>query len=190
MSRRFAPRRGVSSSPGQELLGVITSHGPSRKSYQACREAGMWPAAAAASVPAADTPVSAERVRAALPSPAGVPALLQRRLPEGGAAMVALEGAATIPGDAGGQAETEPPEPVLPGALQKAENTRARGSYRGREGNHYGTFFSTILVTGRAATKDSCGRGEVPYNASVPMPAGVRWSASKIGSGGGKKRAI
>ena len=103
--------------------------------------------------------------------------------------MVTLEGAATIPGDEGGQAETEQPEPVLPGARQKPENTRARGSYRGREGNHYGTFFSTILVTGRAATKDSCGRGEVPYNASVPMPAGVRWSASKIGSSAGKKRA-
>src|SRR5215471_1725414 len=32
MSRRFtAPRRGVASPPGQELLGVITSHGPFRE---------------------------------------------------------------------------------------------------------------------------------------------------------------
>jgi len=45
-------------------------------------------------------------------------------------------------------------------------------------------------VTGRAATKDSYRRGEVPYNASVAMPAGVRWSAFRTGSGGGNKRAI
>ncbi len=42
--------------------------------------------------------------------------------------MVALEGATTIPGDKGGQAETEPPEPVLPGARQEPETSRARGS--------------------------------------------------------------
>jgi len=67
-------------------------------------------------------------MRAALPFAAGSPALLQRRLPEGGAAMVALEGAATIPGDEGGQAETEWAKPVLPGARQRPETSRARGS--------------------------------------------------------------
>lgn len=42
MSRRFAPRRGACSPPGQELLGVITSHGPpeSRTSHPEKQEAG------------------------------------------------------------------------------------------------------------------------------------------------------
>ena len=42
--------------------------------------------------------------------------------------MVALEGAATIPGDEGRQAETERAKPALPGAREKPETTRARGS--------------------------------------------------------------
>jgi len=88
----------------------------------------MWPAAASA-LPAANTAVSAERVRAGFPSAAaGAPALLQRRLPESGAAMVAMEGAATISGDGGGPTETERAKPALPGARQKPKNTRARGS--------------------------------------------------------------
>ena len=78
--------------------------------------------------PAADAALSAERMRAALSSPAGAPALLQRGLPGGGAEMVAVEGAAKIPGDGGGQAETERAKPALPGARQKPETTRARGS--------------------------------------------------------------
>ena len=44
--------------------------------------------------PAADAALSAERMRAALSSAAGAPALLQRRVPGGGAEMVAVEGAA------------------------------------------------------------------------------------------------
>jgi len=87
----------------------------------------MWPAAASA-LPAADTPVSAERVRAALPSPAGAPAILQRRVPESGAAMVAMEGTATIPGDPGGPTEAQQAKPALPGTRQKPETPRARGS--------------------------------------------------------------
>jgi len=50
--------------------------------------------------------------------------------------MVAVEGAATIPGDEGGQAEAERPEPVLSGAGPKPETTRGKSSWRGREGNH------------------------------------------------------
>jgi len=42
--------------------------------------------------------------------------------------MVAVEGAATIPGDGAGPAETERAEPALPGARQKAETASARGS--------------------------------------------------------------
>ena len=90
MSRRFAaPRRGTGSPPGQELLGVITSHGPSRESYRSSRKSRG--SAEAFSTPAAHAVLSAERMRAALSSPAGAPALLQRRMPEGGAEMVAVE---------------------------------------------------------------------------------------------------
>ena len=72
--------------------------------------------------------MSAERMRVAISSKAGVPALLQRGMPEGGAEMVAVEGPATIPDDEGGQTETERPKPALPGAGQKPETTRARSS--------------------------------------------------------------
>jgi hypothetical protein len=126
LSRRFAPRRGVDSPPGQELLGVITSHGPFRESYRSSRKSRG--SAEAIAPPAADAVLSAERMRAALSSPAGAPALLQRALPGGGAEMVAVEGAATIPGDGGGPTETERAKPALPGAGQKPETTRARGS--------------------------------------------------------------
>src|SRR3977135_2768769 len=127
MSRRFAaPRRGIPSSPGQELLGVITSHGPSRESYTTSRKSRR--SAEAIGTPAAHAALSAERVRAALSSPPSMPALLQRALQEGSAAMVAVEGAATIPGHHSGQTETEWAKPALPGARQKPETTRARGS--------------------------------------------------------------
>src|ERR1035437_3025532 len=58
------------------------------------------------------------------------------------------------------------------------------------EGNHYRTFFSIIAATGRAATRDSCVRGEVPYITSAHRRAGARWSASENGSGGGSRRVI
>jgi hypothetical protein len=56
-------------------------------------------------------------------------------MPESGAEMVALEGAGKIPGDQGLQAATEGSKPTLPGAREKPESTRARGSSRGREGH-------------------------------------------------------
>ena len=183
------PGRGVDSPPGRELLGVITSHGPSRESYTPSRKSRGWPAEAIGP-PAANAYLSAERMRAALSSSASAPALLQRALPGGGAEMGAVEGAATIPGDGAGPTETERAKPALSGALQKAENTRSRGSYRPGEGNHYRTFFSTIAATGRAATSDSCASGEVLYSASAPTPAGARWSASENASGVGNRRAI
>src|ERR1019366_898245 len=58
LSRRFAPWRGVDSPPGQELLGVITSHGPSRESYRSSRKSRGSAEAIAPS--AADAAVSAE----------------------------------------------------------------------------------------------------------------------------------
>ena len=188
MSRRFAPRRGVDSAPGQELLGVITSRGPSRESYQASQKARGR--AAAEGPPAPKPTVSAERMRATLSSSAGAAAVLQRTLPGGSAEMVAVEGPAEIPGQNGGPTETQRPKPALPGADQKPETTRAGGSSRGREGNHSGRVFSRIAATGQAATRTTCVSGEVPCNASVRGPVGVRWSASKNGNGAGNRRAI
>jgi hypothetical protein len=98
MSRRFAPWRGVDSPPGQELLGVITSHGPYRESYRSAQKASGW-ATEAIRASAAAAVLPAESVRATLSAPPGGAALLQRGLPEGGAEVVALEGPATIPGD-------------------------------------------------------------------------------------------
>ena len=50
-------------------------------------------------------------------------------------------------------------------------------------------LFSIIAVTGPAATRDSCARGEVPYNLSARMTADARWSASRSESGFGNRRA-
>src|SRR5665811_384123 len=118
--------RGVDSPPGQELLGVITSHGPSRESYRSSRKSRGWAEAIAPS--AADAALSAEGVRGALRSPAGAPALLQRRVPGSGAGMVAMEGPGKIPGDQGRHAATERSKSALPGAGEKPEAPRARGS--------------------------------------------------------------
>src|ERR1700674_4956778 len=127
MSRRFAPGGEVDSPPGQELLGVITSHGPSRESYRSSRKSRGW-ATEAIAPSAADARLSAEGMRAAFSSPTSAPALLQRGLPEGGAEMVALESPREISGDDGGPAETERAKPALPGARQKPETIKARGS--------------------------------------------------------------
>ena len=178
----------MDSPPGQELLGVITSHGPSRESYRSFRKSRGSAEANAAS--AADAVLPAERVRGALPSAAGAPALLQRRMPESSAEMVALEGAGKAPGDQGLQAATERSKPTLPGACEKPETARARGSSRGREGHHYRTFFSTIRATGLAATWGSCVRGEVLYNASARTTAGERWIGSRNGSSAGNRGVI
>ena len=181
------PRRGVDSPPGPELLGVITSHGPSRECYKPSRKSRG--SAEANGPPSANAAMSAERVRAALSSSASAPALLQRELPGGGAEMVAVEGAATIPGDSERPTEAERAEPALPGARPKPESTRVRDSYRRREGNHYRRFFSVLAATGPAATRDSRASGEVPCNTSARRRAGAPWSAFGSGSGAGGKRA-
>jgi hypothetical protein len=111
-------------------------------------------------------------------------------MPESGAEMVALEGAGKIPGDQGLQAATEGSKPTLPGAREKPESTRARGSSRGREGHRYRTFFSAIRATGLAATWGSCVHGEVLYNASARTTADERWSASRNGSSAGNGDVI
>src|SRR5258707_8118940 len=177
----------MDSSPGQELLGVITSHGPSRESYRSSRKSRGSAEAIAAS--AADAVLPAERVRRALPSPAGAPALLQRKVSGSGAGMVALEGAGKIPCDQSRQAATEQSKPALPGAREKPETARAKGSSGGREGHHYRTVFSAIRAIGLAATWDSSVGGEVLYNGSVRTTAGERWSATGNESSAGKRRA-
>jgi hypothetical protein len=63
-----APERSRSP-PGQELLGVITSHGPSRECYTPTRKSRGW-AAEAIAPSATDAALSAEGMRAALSSQA------------------------------------------------------------------------------------------------------------------------
>ena len=84
------------SSPGQELLGVITSHGPSRESYTTVQKSSGRPAEAPAMLAAVAT-VSAQRLRAALPSATIAPEVLQRVLPGAGAEVVAVEGTTEVP---------------------------------------------------------------------------------------------
>ena len=115
----------MSSPPGQEFLGVSTSHGPFRESYTSIRKSTR--PAEEVGAPAPETAVSAERMRAALPSAAGPPALLQRALPGGGAKVVGVESAAAIPGHEGWQTETQRPEPPLPGASPKPHATAITG---------------------------------------------------------------
>jgi hypothetical protein len=120
-----APERS-GSPPGQEPLGVITSHGPSRECYTPCRRSrgvrAEAPGPAAAGCPQSPA-LSAERVRTALPSPAGAPTRLQRAVPGGGAEVVVLESPREISGDGGGPTETAQSKPALPGAGQKPETT-------------------------------------------------------------------
>ena len=112
------------SPPGQELLGVVTSHGPFRECYNSSRKASG--AAEAIPPPTADAALSAERLRAALSTPPGAAALLQRALPEGSAEMGEVEGTATVPGDDTGQAETERAKSALPGAGAKPQSASTR----------------------------------------------------------------
>ena len=106
--------------PGQELLGAITSHGPSRESYKQSRETS-GEAAAPGSPPAPGPGLSAQRMRAAFPSAASGATLLQSAMPGGGTGVVAVEGAATVPGDSRRQAQAERPKPALPGAGPQPE---------------------------------------------------------------------
>lgn len=105
----------------------MTSHGPSRESYKCGRKARV---AAAKTTRAASTgaALSTERMRAALSCWAAAAALLQRSVPWGGAEVVAVEGAADLPGQRGRQTEAEWAKPALPGASAEAENTAGRES--------------------------------------------------------------
>jgi hypothetical protein len=90
------------------------------------QKASGW--AAKAPVTTAAFPwLSAQGMRATFSSAPSAPALLQRRLPEGGAEVVTVEGAATLPGNGSGPGEAQRAKPALPRAGQEPETTRARG---------------------------------------------------------------
>src|SRR5205814_10453666 len=81
--------------------------------------------------------MSVEGLRAAVPSAARRTALLQRRVPSKGSAMVALEGATELSSDGGRKRETQPAEPALSPASQKPPASSAGRNRSGsREGNH------------------------------------------------------
>src|ERR1039457_6433711 len=68
--------------------------------------------------------VPAQGMRAALLAATRAAALLQRRVPEGGAGLVAVEGAGEIPGHRDRQTETQRAKPALSGARQEPKTRR------------------------------------------------------------------
>src|ERR1700683_3469620 len=103
----------------------MTSHGPSRESNRPSRKSSG--AAKAISPPTACTDLCTQRLREALPPAQGEPALLQRGMPEGGAEMVEMEGAAEISDDEVRQSEADRSKPALPRARQEPQTNGARG---------------------------------------------------------------
>jgi hypothetical protein len=73
----LSPRRGVEPSPEQELLGALTSHGPTRGLYTPAGPFRTSRRPEATGAPAANPPMSAERMRAAVSPAAGQGAVLQ-----------------------------------------------------------------------------------------------------------------
>jgi hypothetical protein len=133
----------------------------------------------------ADPHLSAEGLRTAISATEGTPALLQQGMPGGGAAMVAMEIAAALPGDSLRQEKTPRTEPALSRASQKAETGIAGGCGSGsREGNH-SKLFSITAATVPAAMKDSLISRDRRSGASVHAPAGAPWNASCNGNGAG-----
>ena len=56
-------------------------------------------------------------------------------VPEGGAGLVAEEGAGELPDHGGRQTEAQRAEPALPRARQESKTSSRRSRSRGREGN-------------------------------------------------------
>jgi len=100
-------------------------------------------------------------------------------------ALVALESAAKLSIDSGGQRQTQQTEPALSRASQKPPaRSPGRIDSGDREGNHQ-KLFSTTVATGQAATRDSLRNGDHRTNASVRVHAGALWNESGSGSGDG-----
>jgi hypothetical protein len=121
LSRRFTvPRRGVRFPSRAELLGAITSHGPSRESYTPLRKE-RGPRAETACPSAAGPAVLAQGMRAALSPRKCATALLQQRVSGSGAGVVGVESSAEVPGHGGWQTKAERTKPALPEARQRAK---------------------------------------------------------------------
>ena len=92
--------------------------------------------------------------------------------------MVALESSAEVPGDGGGQKETQRAEPAVSRAGTRPPTGNAGGgTSAGGEGNH-SKLFSIAVATGPAVTTGlppSAGR---PPGDSVRARAGAPWSGS------------
>src|ERR1041385_2574321 len=100
-------------------------------------------------------------------------------------AMVALESAAKLSSDSGGQGQTQWTEPVLSRASQKPPaRSPGRSGSGDCEGNHQ-KLLSTIVATGQVATRGSFRNGDRRNNASVRVHAGALWNESGSGSGAG-----
>ena len=132
--RSAAPRRGVQSSPEQELLGAMTSLGPSRECYKPSRKSSGRPAKTAGARP---------RPRLCL-----LKGCEQRFRHDGRCSAIAASRAGRrrgpgrggrrgeLPDHGGRQTEARRAEPALPGARQEPKTTSRRSRSRGREGNH------------------------------------------------------
>jgi hypothetical protein len=166
------------------FLGAITSHGPSRESYTSGRKSSASTAEATGPATAHPT-VSAQGMRAPFSSPASSPALLQRAVPDSGAGVVALEGAAKIPRHGGRERKTQRAKLPVPRARPKAQATTAGTSgCRAGEGNH-SRVFSTLVATAPAAMKSSAANRDRHCRDSAPTSAGTPWNAFGSGSGVG-----
>jgi len=132
--RSLCPGEDSHSSPGRELLGAFTSQGPSPESYQPSGEASGGRAKAfRAPTPAAA--VFAQGMRAPVSAATCAPAVLQRGVPASGAAVVGVEGWATMAGDGRGQTEAERAKPALSGAAEGAETSREESGSGTGEGH-------------------------------------------------------
>jgi hypothetical protein len=171
-----APRRGVGPSPGQELLGVITSHGPIRESYTPIGKA-TGARVEPGGPPAARPVLFTERMRAALFPETCAAAVLQCAVSAGGTGLVSVEGPAEVSDHGAGQAEAKPAKPAIPETRQAAPIAREKGCCGGREGHHY-KVFSMARAAGLAAMSASSVRDGHRCNVFARTRANVRWSAS------------
>jgi hypothetical protein len=134
--RSLWPGEDSRSSPGPELLGANTSHGPSRESYTPFGKASGGQANTSAPPAASAPPLSTEGMRTAVSAAACAPAVLQRGVPEGRTGVVGVEGPVGLAGIRKGQAEAERAKPTLPPARQRAKTARERGGSGDHEGHH------------------------------------------------------
>jgi hypothetical protein len=155
----------------------LTSHGPTRGLYTPAEPFRTLQRPEATGAPAANPPMSAERMRAAVSPAAGQRALLQPGVLRGSRKVEALEGPAEIPGDGDWQRETQRAEPAVPRTRPQPEtNHTGGGTSGGGEGNH-SELFSTTVATVPAAIRGSPNSGDRQPKGSVPARADRPWNA-------------